>query len=103
MPGGGSAQAGRRPVVIVSNDVGNENSPVVIVAALTTKGAERGYAHDVQLPAGFPLPEAGRVMANQLVTLDKQFLGQYRASLSGIQLDYLNGALQVALGLPKPD
>lgn len=37
--GVGSEQEGRRPVVIIQNDVGNKHSPTVIVAAITTKTA----------------------------------------------------------------
>ena len=35
--GVGSEQEGRRPVVIIQNDVGNKHSPTVIVAAVTTR------------------------------------------------------------------
>ena len=35
--GVGSEQEGRRPVVIIQNDVGNKHSPTVIVAAITPK------------------------------------------------------------------
>ena len=37
--GVGSEQEGRRPVVIIQNNVGNKHSPTVIVAAITTKTA----------------------------------------------------------------
>ena len=33
----GSEQGGRRPVLIVQNDVGNRYSPTVIVAAITAQ------------------------------------------------------------------
>ena len=33
----GNEQAGGRPGIIISNDVGNEHSPVVIVVYLTTR------------------------------------------------------------------
>ena len=33
----GSEQTGTRPVVIVQNDIGNQHSPTVIVACITTK------------------------------------------------------------------
>ena len=35
--GVGSEQAGRRPLVIIQNNVGNKHSPTVILAAITTK------------------------------------------------------------------
>ena len=33
----GSEQGGRRPVLIISNDVGNKHSPTVIVAPSTSR------------------------------------------------------------------
>ena len=33
----GSEQGGRRPVLIISNDVGNKHSPTVIVAPITSR------------------------------------------------------------------
>lgn len=33
----GSEQGGKRPVLIISNDIGNKHSPTVIVAAITGK------------------------------------------------------------------
>lgn len=40
--GVGSEQEGRRPVVIIQNNVGNKHSPTVIVAAITTKQQASG-------------------------------------------------------------
>ena len=37
----GSEQTGRRPVLVIQNDVGNRNSPTTIVAILTTKKKKR--------------------------------------------------------------
>ena len=33
----GSEQGGTRPVLIISNDIGNRHSPTVIVAAITSR------------------------------------------------------------------
>ena len=32
-PAGGSEQAGKRPALVVQNDIGNEKAPITIVAA----------------------------------------------------------------------
>ena len=36
----GSEQGGTRPVLVISNDIGNKHSPTVIIAAIT-----RNYLH----------------------------------------------------------
>ena len=40
----GSEQTGTRPVVIVQNDIGNQHSPTVIVACITTKAMKQGLS-----------------------------------------------------------
>ncbi len=97
--GEGSQQQGRRPVCIVSNDISNAFSSVVIVAAMTSKPSRKRQLWDVYLPAGQPTPEAGRIMCNQLFTLDKQVLEGKIGSVSAAQVVDLDRALKVALGL----
>ena len=42
----GSEQGGTRPVLIISNDIGNRHSPTVIIAAITiAKNLEKGFAY----------------------------------------------------------
>jgi len=43
----GSEQGGHRPTLIIQNDVGNQYSPVLIVAALTSRHAVRPRPTDV--------------------------------------------------------
>ncbi len=49
--GEGSEQQGQRPVVIVSNDIGNKFSSVVVAAAISSKPARLAQLWDVSLPA----------------------------------------------------
>src|SRR5438132_13402 len=39
----GSEQAGERPALVISPDVINEHSPVILIAALTSQKTERVY------------------------------------------------------------
>jgi len=69
----GSEQGKTRPVVIIQNDVANEFSPVVIVAAVTTALGPKEYPTEVRVYA----PEGGlendsAVLLNQIRTLDKR-------------------------------
>ncbi|MGH2680240.1 MAG: type II toxin-antitoxin system PemK/MazF family toxin, partial [Actinomycetota bacterium] len=104
----GSETKGIHPAVIVSNDVGNMWSRTVIVAAVTSKPSRNRQTWDVHLPAGQPLPEAGRIQGNQLYTIAKGRLGRYLGSLSAMQVVDLDQALRVSLGMdgttpPIPD
>jgi len=90
---------GPHPVCIVSNDISNAFSPVVIVAAMTSKPSRNRQLWDVLLPKGQPIAREGRIMCNQLFTLDKQYLRDKQGSLSAAQMVDLERALKVALGL----
>lgn len=104
--GVGSEQEGRRPVVVIQNDVGNKHSPTVIVAAVTTKAFDKRkklpvhYALDDE--TGLKAPSV--VMLEQIRTLDKHRLEQYVGKLPPKQLKELNHALAISVGLidPKP-
>jgi mRNA interferase MazF len=101
-PARGSEQAGMRPAVVVSNDINNEHSPVVIVAALTRTIPSRNYPQNVSLPADSPLPDAGTILGGQLYTIDRARLERHRGDLSEVQLRELDRALAISLSLPRP-
>ena len=60
----GSEQGGTRPVLIISNDIGNRHSPTVIVAAITSR---------VHSKAKLPTHTAIRDFAYTLPTLNTSF------------------------------
>jgi mRNA interferase MazF len=99
-PARGSEQAGKRPAVVVTNDVLNQHSPVVTVAPITSKLPAKRYPHVVRLPARSLLGE-GAVLCNQLVTIAKDRLEGNLGALDADQLEELDRAVVVALGLPK--
>ena len=43
----GSEQAGERPAVVISPDIINQHSPVIIVAAITSKKTDKIYPFEV--------------------------------------------------------
>ena len=97
----GSEQAGRRPALVVSNDVNNQRSPVVIVATITKTIPKKAYPFNVPLPAGI-LPLGGTIYCGQLLTIDKTRLLRHRGELDAPKIADVNRALAVALGLPRP-
>jgi mRNA interferase MazF len=100
-PARGSEQAGIRPAIIVSNDVSNQHSPVVIVAAITTTIPGKDYPQNVRLEAG-ALPRAGTIYCGQLYTIDKTRLQNHRGDIPSNLMPDLDRALTVSLGLPRP-
>ena len=53
----------------------------------------------VTLPAGRPLSRECQILAFQLMTIDKSRLGGYMGSLDATQVEELENAIRLALGL----
>jgi mRNA interferase MazF len=96
----GSEQAGRRPVLVIQNDIGNEFAPTVIVAPLTTKSFSKDYPTNVHVPKSIGgLKSDSTVLLSQIRTLDKKRLEKKISHLSGTYLEKVNQAIKVSLGL----
>ena len=101
----GSEQEGRRPVVIIQNDVGNKHSPTVIVAAITTKTAgKRKLPTHYEIGTEHGMKVSSLVLLEQIRTIDKHRLEKKIGKLSPKQIKEMNHALAVSVGLidPKP-
>lgn len=99
-PARGSEQDGRRPAVVVSNNITNQHSTIVTVVPLTSREQKKNYPQNVSLPAGMPLPKAGTVLCAQVRTISQERLEEHRADLSDEQMQKVDRALGKALGLP---
>ncbi len=98
--GGGSEQAGRRPVLIIQNDVGNRASPTTIVSAITSQPRRRPYPFHVPFTAqesGLHLD--GTVLCEQIQTVDQSRLGTLAGALSQEKMREVDLALHHSLGL----
>lgn len=67
----GCEQGGYRPAVVVSNDIGNHYSPVIIIAPITSKVGKKRLPTQVELSADCGLSTDSMVMCEQLRTIDK--------------------------------
>lgn len=99
-PTRGSEQAGRRPVLVIQNDVGNELAPTVIVAPLTTKAFTREYPTNVKIPKGLAgLKTDSTVLLSQIRTIDKSRLEGLIGHLPKPYLDKIDSAIKISLAL----
>lgn len=96
----GSEQSGRRPVVIVQNDVGNYYSPTTIVASLTTN-----IRHKHVLPthlliyARDGLKYDSIVLLEQIRTIDKMRLIAQIGKLTEYEMSIVDDKLLISLGI----
>lgn len=94
----GSEQSGFRPVLIIQNNVGNHFSPTVIVAAITSKEAKTALPTHVETVA-FGLERKSIVMLEQIRTIDKSRLLEYVGVLDKKNMQQVDQALIISLGL----
>ena len=83
----GSEQGGTRPVLLLQNNTGNFYCPTLIVAPLTARSMDG----------------ASVVLLEQIKTIDKRRVVRYIGRVSREQMDGVNEALQISLGLYIPE
>ena len=94
-PSVGSEQGGKRPVLIIQNDVGNKYSPTTIIAPITSQTKTKVPTHvKVTMPTGIPsiiLLEQIRVIDKS--RLDSKPIGRMKS------MENVDKAIAISLGL----
>lgn len=96
----GSEQTGRRPVLVIQNDVGNLHSPTTIVAILTTK-IKRNLPTHVVIRDFSGLSQTSAVCLEQIKTIDKSRLEDYCGNIGNKMMQEIEQAICVSLGTRK--
>jgi len=97
-PARGSEQAGRRPVLVIQNDIGNEKSPTTIVAAILS--SVKVYPMNVPInPPEGGLDRPSIIKTSQILTISKELLEKRLARISGDSLDEVGRAIKLSLAL----
>lgn len=95
----GSEQGGTRPVLIISNEIGNKHSPTVIIAAITSKQAKNKLPTHFNLTGVEGLPADSIVLLEQLRTIDKKRLREWLVRLDGPNMEAINKPLLISIGV----
>lgn len=87
-------QSGRRPLLVVQNNIGNKRSPSVLVVPITSQRKK-------QMPTHFTikLGKKSIVLCEQITTIAKTKLYEEIYSLDEEELRNLDIALSVSLGI----
>lgn len=99
--GKGSEQSGTGPSLIIQNDIGNELSPNVIVASITT-APNKSYpflVHVTSKESG--LDRDSEVDLGSIVTISKTRLGDKCGQLSEKKMAEVDEAICVSLGIKR--
>lgn len=96
----GSEQGGDRPVLVIQNNAGNQHSQTVIVAILTGKlNTKARLPTHCYVKAQQGLCRDSLVLLEQLRTIDKTRLRMYVATLNERDIQRINQALSISIGL----
>lgn len=96
----GSEQKGRRPVLIIQNDVGNKHSPTTIILPMTRRmeNMPKLPTHIIVKPFG-NMKYKGIIFAEQVKVIDKRRLKKYIDTLPDKYMKKVNHAMEIAVGL----
>jgi mRNA interferase MazF len=101
-PAEGSEQRGRRrPCVVIQNDIGNETSPVTIIAAITSF-KEQPELFDVNVivsKGDGGLDEDSVILCNQVRTVDRSRIKKICGKLNHDTMQKVDQALRISLAL----
>ena len=96
----GSEQGGKRPVLIVQNDVGNHFSTTVIVAAITAKHTKANIPTHIEIKKDqFGFERDSVVLLEQLRTIDKVRILEKVTTVDSDFMKIIDAGLKVSLGL----
>lgn len=96
----GSEQGGTRPVLIISNDIGNRYSPTVIIAAITSRVHTKAKLPTHTAVRDFEgLSKDSVILLEQIRTIDKKRLQEYIGMLSESEMARVDKALAISVSL----
>jgi len=100
-PGRGNEQIGKRPALIIQNDVGNQFSPNTIIASLTT-AVVKTYPFTVRCTASESgLAKDSIIDLSSLMTVTQARLESRCGRLSTLKMKEVDLALKESLGIPE--
>jgi len=98
-PGRGSEQSGKRPALVIQNDIGNKYSPATIVAACSSAKA-KSYPFIVGITAKESgLDRESYINLAQVMTIDKARLEIKLGQLSVGKMNAIDMAIKNSLGI----
>ena len=95
----GSEQGGKRPVIIIQNDVGNRHSPTVIAAAITSQINKARLPTHIELDSEeYGLKSDSIILTEQIRTIDKSRLKEKIGEITRTSLNKIDKGLLISLG-----
>jgi len=97
-PARGSEQAGKRPALIIQNDIGNEKASTTIMAAISS--SVKIYPMNVVInPPEGGIDRPSIIKTSQILTITKERLEKRLGSLSRDKMEDVGRAIKLSLSL----
>ncbi len=100
-PAAGSTQgSGKRPLLILQNNIGNKYSPNVIVAIISSSLTKKPLPTHVKIDTTkLDIPRESTILLEMIITLDKWCLLSKVGQLDRITMIEVENAMKISLGL----
>ena len=96
----GLEQGGKRPVVVLQNNIGNRHSPTLIVATVTTwTEKKKNQPTHVLVDSNPAFEEPSMILLEQIFTIDKSRIERFMGYASKAEMLRIDMALLVSLAL----
>jgi len=89
----GSEQEGKRPVVVVQNNLANKYSPTIIIAPITTILKKLYLPTHIVIYKNNFLKKDSTILVEQVRVIDKSRIEKFLGRLSSFQIDQVDKAL----------
>ena len=89
-----------RPALILQNDIANRNSPITIVAAITSQFEEPLYPTEIMISppeGGLTVPSVA--LLNQIRSIDRRRLVRRLGRVTAATMEQVDQALRISMGL----
>ena len=97
-PARGSEQAGKRPALVIQNNIGNEKASTIIVAAISS--SVKIYPMNVKIdPPEGGLERPSIVKTGQILTVSKERLEKRFGKISAKKMEEVNRAIKLSLDI----
>jgi mRNA interferase MazF len=98
----GAEQAGERPALVISPEIINQHSPVLLVAAISSRKTDRVYPFEaLLLPPEGGLASPSKVLLMQLRSIDRRRITGSYGVISAHAMGRVEAALRIAVGLER--
>ena len=97
-PARGSEQAGKRPALVIQNDIGNEKASTTIVSAIS--GSVKIYPMNIKIdPPEGGLERPSIVKTGQILTVSKERLEKRLGRIGAKKMEEVNRTIKLSLDL----